>query len=382
MGEGAVQSDKTALFLVNDFVIVVFAGGKEFLELIGKVRIMLARVEACKIVRHSIAVAVCTCATRIGQNVLVTDALLVECGAYTVRHAVEIICRGDFVRLRDDDELRNVLIEGIQKVEIVVADDAGVGRDEPEDMVARVQLTACNLGIRACGVGGTVGLGVARCVEEGNPRIGVERCLDKHAAQEMSERGFFGFLILAESVREGANVRNLHGDACTKDIDAACCLVRAAQNVGGDGGGGRDGGRQEACAAEQSVEKARLPAAEPAAERDDGLADERAKEQEIIEAVIDVAKIEVERGEIGRGILLKCLGQTLLDGVLQFLKPCGQNPLIAVRVDDLLEEGNLLLGCDVGHGNLLFGVNNMVSNMSNYGRCYRSRLIDIGKLYV
>ena len=341
---------------MNDFVIVVFAGGKEFLELIGKVHIMLARVEACKIVRHSIAVAVCTCAARIGQNVLVTDALLVECGAYTVRHAAEIICRGDFVRLRDDDKLRDVLIEVIQKVEIIVADDAGVGRDEPEDMVDRVQLTACNLGIRACGVGGTVGLGVARCVEEGNPRIGVERCLDKHAAQEMSERSFLRFLILAESVREGANVRNLHGDARTKDIDATCCLVCAAQNVGRDGSGGSDGGRQEACAAEQSVEKARLPAAEPAAKRDDGLADKRAKEQEIIEAVIDVAKIEVECGKIGRSVLLKSLGQTLLDGVLEFLKPCGQNPLIAVRVDDFLEEGNLLLECDVGYGKLLLYV--------------------------
>ena len=151
-------------------------------------------------------------------------------------------------------------------------------------------------------------------------------------------------------MRERADVRDLHGDARAEEVDGARPLVRTVQDVGGHGGRRRDGGRQEACAAEQHVEEGRLAAAEPAAKRDDGLADQRAKEQEVIELVVDIAEVEVERREIGRRVLLQGFGQTLLDCALKLLELCRQGALIARRLDDFLEDGDLVGWGSCGHG--------------------------------
>ena len=58
-------------------------------------------------------------------------------------------------------------------------------------------------------------------------------------------------------------------------------------------------------------------AAEPAAQRDDFFTDELIEKQEVIKFAVDVLKIKVEFGEIGRRVFLQRRGDFLLDDFFQ-----------------------------------------------------------------
>ena len=197
MGQGAVQTCEAALFFEDGFVVVVFALGEELLELVGEVCRALAFVEFCQIALDGFAVAGGVFAACRGQHVGVADAVPIERLTHAVRHAAQVFVGGGFVRLRDDDEFRDVFQQALEEVHVVGADGSGIGGDAPEDVVAGVQLAACDGGVGACGVGGAVGLRVAGRVEEGDSRVGLARRLDEDAAQQMPERQFVGFVVLA-----------------------------------------------------------------------------------------------------------------------------------------------------------------------------------------